>query len=587
MKQRWLFLLLLFTGSLLGQEAAVWRPRVHLPAADTAAVLAWARQWGGTALRLSDFRASPVGWHYTLSQTQAGLPVFGGMVKVHQAPSGGVVSVARHLHPLPLAAAAFAYPEANLYLRMGETLGASELVVTQGYLPWQGQLRPAYRVLASGYDPAFSYALMVDATTGEELSRRDAATYWRPAGDTSGRGRIFLPDPITRSETDYGALFVDSTDLHQAVFDGLMDTVILRDLRYENGQFWLEGPHVKVEDRASFYYPVATSADGDFFFRRDETGFEDVMVYYHVDRFQRYVQRLGFDSLQNRPFPIDPHGLSNSDQSAFYENNGDPYILMGDGGVDDAEDADVIIHEYIHALSYAAAPGSNSGLERRGLDEGIADYFTAAYSYDMRPWRWHELFNWDGHNEFWPGRWGVSSRMYPPSGSTSIYTYGEIWAATLMQIRQAIGDTICDRLSLAHLYTLYSGMSLPQAAHTFLDVDSLLYGGTHRATITQYFCERGLLQEVDCSAVSVSEAPAGSAWTLAPNPASGLVQIRWQGVPPAGPLEMQVFNALGQEMGRWAVPADGRLQLALPAGLYLCRLQAGGREMGTQRLQQR
>ena len=69
------------------------------------------------------------------------------------------------------------------------------------------------------------------------------------------------------------------------------------------------------------------------------------------------------------------------DQSVFIGNSGNSYLLFGEGGVDDAEDADVIIHEYAHAISYAASPETNSGTERRGLDEGLGDYFAAIYSY--------------------------------------------------------------------------------------------------------------------------------------------------------------------------------------------------------------
>jgi hypothetical protein len=72
---------------------------------------------------------------------------------------------------------------------------------------------------------------------------------------------------------------------------------------------------------------------------------------------------------------IDPHGTS-ADNSFFSYPN---FIYYGTGGVDDAEDADVITHEYSHFLSRNAAPNTNVGMERQGLDEGLGDYVAASY----------------------------------------------------------------------------------------------------------------------------------------------------------------------------------------------------------------
>ena len=55
---------------------------------------------------------------------------------------------------------------------------------------------------------------------------------------------------------------------------------------------------------------------------------------------------------------------------------------MGDGGVDDAEDADVTVHELGHATQDAQVPGLGPGgdTEQRAMGEGFGD-FLAAYIY--------------------------------------------------------------------------------------------------------------------------------------------------------------------------------------------------------------
>ena len=88
---------------------------------------------------------------------------------------------------------------------------------------------------------------------------------------------------------------------------------------------------------------------------------------------------------------FDPSGLSGADNSHYLGGSGQ--LAFGEGGVDDAEDADVIVHEFGHALSDHASPLSNTGLERRAIDEGYGDYFAASYSRKFSDYNWENIFS--------------------------------------------------------------------------------------------------------------------------------------------------------------------------------------------------
>ena len=76
--------------------------------------------------------------------------------------------------------------------------------------------------------------------------------------------------------------------------------------------------------------------------------------------------------------------MGGADNSYFSPTTKPQRIYFGEGGVDDAEDADVCVHEYAHFISYNAANGSNVGAERNSLDEGFGDYNKAFIKFKIK-----------------------------------------------------------------------------------------------------------------------------------------------------------------------------------------------------------
>lgn len=573
----WVVSLIELSGQSRYQKLGISLAERHAnPDVKTALYQAFPEVKGSNSeLALASERISRSGQHLRFNQQFQGIPIQGAGILAHVHQSTIVSCMTSLVEFPPKALGDFSLPESQIHNQLQDELSAYEVRISPVWIAAENGLLPAYRAITFAHTNPASYELLLDAESGEELGReiRDAFARDQVSSDTSGRALVFIPNPCTKAGVAYGDLFTDDDDAHAAIFDGLLDTVVLQDIDWQNNTFYLEGPFVKIEDIAPNTIAPATSTNGDFFFTRDMPGFEDVMVYYHIDRFQRYVQSLGYTNLQNRPFRFDPHGHGDSDNSSFIPDGINSFIKYGEGGVDDAEDADVVIHEYGHALSDAASPNSRSGTERRGLDEGIGDYMAVAYSQQSSLFQWDMLFNWDGHNEYWPGRTASTSSSYPPAGNASIYEYGEIWNSTLMEIRSEIGDTLMDKLVLEELFYNYSGMTLPDAAQILIEVDSILNGEANRETITFYMCQRGILSEAICLAVGVEPDLETTSLLVFPNPNTGTFRLSWAGEPSTGvPTHIEVIDLMGREVYRQEIAAgtqEANISLSVPAGMYL------------------
>jgi len=260
-----------------------------------------------------------------------------------------------------------------------------------------------------------------------------------------------------------------------------------------------------------------------FSYRRFHNGFEEVMAYYTIDRNQEYIQSLGFLSINNRPQEIDAHGLFNFDASSFLRDSaGFGHIEYGDGGVDDAEDADIILHEYGHAIHENSAPGvyfghadNGYGNETGAMSEGFGDYLAASSGYDSSVAR--------GFPPEYVGEWDAkgyasgpqdylrvvnSGKTYPADMIDKIHADGEIWSATLWGILLELGRETTDRVVLYSHFLVPAEPDFADGAQALFDADALLYPvelipagpvvGAHYNTICAHVNDRGLL---NCSEV--------------------------------------------------------------------------------------
>jgi hypothetical protein len=243
--------------------------------------------------------------------------------------------------------------------------------------------------------------------------------------------------------------------------------------------------------------------------------FEEANVYYHVDTMQRLVQSLGFtggSAILDFPFPA--HAHFGPGCNAFYNPSLGGYIAFLDGGMcggldlpaDWAEEADVISHEYGHALHDAGVAGFGfSGPEAFAATEGFADFASAAY------------FGTVCHNEWMVAvatvllgldcLRNVETGAYLNLATAGYYDYyvnypegldfdphaaGMVWSGALWDIVQAFGGDEAARhkvlrLALQSHFSLTPDFTFAEAATAVRQADIDLYAGADVAAITAAF----------------------------------------------------------------------------------------------------
>ena len=339
--------------------------------------------------------------------------------------------------------------------------------------------RLAYEVtLVPSQSPIGEWEILIGAHTGEVLQVTDRSDF------ADGTGNVFNPDPLSSSGADYGDTgFTDSNDADLVQLNAELESITLQDIQLSGGTYTLTGPFANIVDFEAPFKGIFSQANASFSFSREQDGFEAVNTYYHIDSFMRYINNeLGLNIMPYQyagGVQFDPHGLNGADNSHYIRSTGQ--LSFGEGGVDDAEDADVIIHELGHGLHDWVTNGSASRVE--GLGEGTGDYLGQSYSRAFNQWtpndpQFHWFFNWDGHNEFWSGRITNYAPQYPSGLTGMIHTDGQIWSTCLMRIWDKIGRQDTDRAVLQGLSMTTDRSNQEDAAQTVLQAaENMAYAG--------------------------------------------------------------------------------------------------------------
>ena len=245
----------------------------------------------------------------------------------------------------------------------------------------------------------------------------------------------------------------------------------------------------------------AYSEFNTFIYTRDDDRFEQVMAYYWVTEAQKYIQSLGFGivyppiNMESQDIRINQWGQDNS-----YSWDKHDVLRFGKGGVDDAEDAEVILHEYGHAIqdSQMTPPGFGSSVEAGSFGEGFSDYFAVTVSNVVA----HTpdpacVADWDSvsYTSTVPHclRHVDRDLHYPADLNGRVHHDGQIWSRALWDIRNALGNVQADTIILKAQFDFAPDTSMPAAAQATVSVAQSLYGNTAADAVRTAFQARGIL----------------------------------------------------------------------------------------------
>jgi hypothetical protein len=316
-------------------------------------------------------------------------------------------------------------------------------------------------------------------------------------GSSMGSASVFVPNPVQSLGNES---LTDQKDSDAAVPAAAYHSVKLTNL---DGSGFLRGNYANVVSETG---NPAFSPTNTFSYTRHQDEFEQVMAYYWVTEAQKYIHSLGFGvtrrAIDNRPqaVRINQLGADNSFATDHPKNE----LRFGKGGVDDAEDAEVILHEYGHAIHFSQNFGFASE-EAGAISEGFGDYWAVTVSDvvskslgvpEREPLPC--VADWDStsYTSTVPHclRRVDLNLHYPTDLNGEVHHDGQIWSRALWDIRQNLGNVKADTIILQGSFD-FTGTTMTQLANATVAAAQTLYPGQPSVvnTVRQAFIDRGIL----------------------------------------------------------------------------------------------
>ena len=315
----------------------------------------------------------------------------------------------------------------------------------------------------------------------------------KPGSNSStGTGRVFFPNPVATLQDQ---TLTDQKDADYAALQPAYRTVILTNL---DGSGYLRGDWANIRSETG---DPAYSHDNTFLYGRSDDRFEQVMAYYWVTEAQKYIQSLGFGvtrkpiNKESQDIRINQLGIDNS-----YSWDKHDVLRFGKGGVDDAEDAEVILHEYGHAMmdSMMVPFGYGTSIEAGSIGEGFADYWAVTVSNVIAPTPDPAcIADWDSveYTTKVPHclRRVDGDLHYPADLNGRVHHDGQIWSRALWDIRNQLGNVKADTIILEGIFGFAPDTTMPAAARSTVVAAQNLYGNAEANVVKAAFVARGIL----------------------------------------------------------------------------------------------
>ena len=308
-------------------------------------------------------------------------------------------------------------------------------------------------------------------------------------GTSTGTGRVFFPNPVAQLGDE------SLTDQNDADYAALQPAYVTRTLTNLDGTGFLNGDWATIVSETG---NPAYSATNQFIYNRSQDEFEQVMAYYWVTEAQKYIQSLGFGT-RFRPVNMGPQRIRINQWGAdnsFANDHKVSELRFGKGGVDDAEDAEVILHEYGHAIHFSQN-FSFASEEAGAISEGFGDYWAVTVTQTIAPTADPAcVADWDAtsYTSTTPHclRRVDRNLHYPTDLNGEVHHDGQIWSRALWDIRGALGGARADTVILEAQFD-FPGTTMTELASRTVAAADQLYGKRVAAQVRAAFVARGIL----------------------------------------------------------------------------------------------
>jgi hypothetical protein len=310
----------------------------------------------------------------------------------------------------------------------------------------------------------------------------------------SPTGKVFMENPVASSGD---TTLRDRKDADYARLNG--ERVIVQLPLLDDSGF-LHGRYAYVVSSTG---DPAFETDCTYSYTRHDDRFEQVMAYYWVTASQLYLRSLGFDG---RTFPevnadrqrvrINQYGVDNS----FATTHPRDEMRFGKGGVDDAEDGDVILHELGHQIHFSQSATFFSSAEAGAISEGFGDYWAFTVSQAVAGPQFDEacIAKWDATSYDSNPANGICLRRldadltYPDDLLGEPHADGRIWSHALYDLHNAIGGAHADTAILLAQFD-WTGTTMPALAGRIVAAVDAHYGAAEADDARAAFEARGIL----------------------------------------------------------------------------------------------
>jgi len=391
-------------------------------------------------------------------------------------------------------------------------LNLEEVLSEQTIVRVGGESRLAWHIYAE-VGPEEWYEILLDAYTGDLLLRHNLyvfeaqGTVYTEAPDKGARVLVsFVGDTTINTAAGWmGTSTVTTGNNVEAYLDTNADNV-----PDANNGTGLSNGHASAANQ-DFTFPFSTTVDP-----RTQQAAVVTNLFYFNNVMHDFSYNLGFTET-SRNFQVNNFGRGGTGndsvraeaQDGSGTNNAN-FATPPDGSRprmqqflftaptpdrDSSVDGDVVFHEYGHGISNRLIGNGStalSGTQSGAMGEGWSDYWAITINNDGAVGEYVTNNPAGIRRAAYTVPAAAVHDSYADLSSTSVHNDGEVWAATLWDLRTQLGATITDRIVLNGMKFTPTRPSFLNARDGIIQADQNLNGGANRCTIWTVFARHGM-----------------------------------------------------------------------------------------------